>query len=437
MRKIVLTIIGLCVLCVGVLHAQNTKALTSTGHLDTLRNTGAQTKFVSSTGELGSTPKLSRTGSLLTASAVSVSASNVATCSISADYASMTATVGNSGDYLRVITERGVCYGTTANPTLSDNKVVAKNSGNGQGEYQVEMSGLAPNTTYHARAYAISDAGTVYGDDVTFTTHPRSYCTGLTPMSNESSDASGIYAVRDHEGNSYPVVQIGSHCWIAENLRTTSSPSTGSKVVVSAPYRSFTSKAAFWYEHDSATYAPQHYGLLYNFCAAMDTFLNGYSEVANGDELDETWYPLPVLNLNAAGHRQGICPKGWHVPSKEDIQTLQEESGAGNGVPGAGKLAGGCSWISSDINTAPGNYDYADRNSSGFTLLPAGLFNEGVFEGIGKFSYLGMSTIIDWADSNSKPMKYMYLEVKNDKQDSWWAFWINRYAGFSIRCLRD
>ena len=436
MKKIILLIAVFCFFCMGAMHAQNIKGLTSTGQLDTMRNTNVQTKFVSSTGELGSIPKLSTNGQPLTASVISVSASNVATCSITANSACMTATVGNSGNFLRAVTERGVCYGTTANPTLSDNKVVAKNSDNGQGEYQVEMPGLAPNTTYHARAYATNDAGTVYGDDVTFTTHSRSYCTGLTPMSNESSDASGIYAVRDHEGNSYPVVQIGSHCWIAENLRTTSSPSTGSRVVVSSSYKSFTSKAAFWYDHDSATYAPQHYGLLYNFCAAMDTFLNGYSEVANRDELSETWYPLPELNLNAAGHRQGICPIGWHVPTKAEIETFQEETGALNGGTGAGKLAGGCSWISSTANTAPGNYEYAERNSSGFSLLPAGVFDdEGMFSGIGEYTYLGLSTICNWAET--KPMQYWYLEVGHAKNDTWWAFWRKRYNGFSIRCLRD
>lgn len=65
------------------------------------------------------------------------------------------------------VTERGICWSTTANPTISDSHVAA---GTGTGIFTATMSGLEANTTYHVRAYAINDKGTAYGLDREFTT---------------------------------------------------------------------------------------------------------------------------------------------------------------------------------------------------------------------------------------------------------------------------
>ena len=65
------------------------------------------------------------------------------------------------------VTERGICWGTSENPTLSDGHVVA---GNGVGTFAAIVTGLNANTTYHVRAYATNEAGTAYGLDREFTT---------------------------------------------------------------------------------------------------------------------------------------------------------------------------------------------------------------------------------------------------------------------------
>ena len=65
------------------------------------------------------------------------------------------------------VTERGICWSTHANPTLSDNHVAA---GEGTGAFTALMNGLEANTTYHVRAYATNEAGTAYGLDKEFTT---------------------------------------------------------------------------------------------------------------------------------------------------------------------------------------------------------------------------------------------------------------------------
>jgi len=65
------------------------------------------------------------------------------------------------------VTERGICWGTNANPTLDDSHVAA---GTGMGVFTAATSGLEANTTYHVRAYAVNEMGTAYGLDVEFTT---------------------------------------------------------------------------------------------------------------------------------------------------------------------------------------------------------------------------------------------------------------------------
>ena len=65
-------------------------------------------------------------------------------------------------------TERGVCYGTTANPTVSETKVA--DSGTGTGSFTADLTDLTAETTYYVRAYATTSNGTTYGNEVSFTT---------------------------------------------------------------------------------------------------------------------------------------------------------------------------------------------------------------------------------------------------------------------------
>ena len=65
------------------------------------------------------------------------------------------------------VTERGICWGTSHNPTTSGSHVT---SGSGLGSYTCLMTNLTPNTTYYVRAYATNSQGTAYGNEVNFTT---------------------------------------------------------------------------------------------------------------------------------------------------------------------------------------------------------------------------------------------------------------------------
>lgn len=63
------------------------------------------------------------------------------------------------------ISERGVCWSTNPNPTPAGNKAAA---GTGVGNFNADLAGLTFGATYYARAYAISNGNTYYGNNVKF-----------------------------------------------------------------------------------------------------------------------------------------------------------------------------------------------------------------------------------------------------------------------------
>lgn len=67
------------------------------------------------------------------------------------------------------ITDKGICWSTSQNPTIVDSKT---SNGIGSAEFTSVIAGLNIATTYHVRAYAVNSAGVGYGADVTFMTFP-------------------------------------------------------------------------------------------------------------------------------------------------------------------------------------------------------------------------------------------------------------------------
>ena len=65
------------------------------------------------------------------------------------------------------VTERGVCWSTSPNPTISDSHTT---DGGGTGVFTSSITGLTENTTYYVRAYATNSVGMSYGEQKSFTT---------------------------------------------------------------------------------------------------------------------------------------------------------------------------------------------------------------------------------------------------------------------------
>jgi hypothetical protein len=85
---------------------------------------------------------------------------------------SITSTTASGGgevtsDGGAAVTARGVCWSTSADPTIADSYTT---DGTGTGSFTSSLTSLTTGTTYHVRAYATNSVGTSYGDDSTFTT---------------------------------------------------------------------------------------------------------------------------------------------------------------------------------------------------------------------------------------------------------------------------
>lgn len=94
------------------------------------------------------------------------------------------------------VTERGVCYSTSSNPTTSNSKIVAAGT---TGSYSCSLTNLSAGTTYYVRSYAINSNGTSYGTQITFVTTtisasftnaPFVFCENST-ISNQTPTTSG------------------------------------------------------------------------------------------------------------------------------------------------------------------------------------------------------------------------------------------------------
>ena len=154
------------------------------------------------------------------------------------------------------------------------------------------------------------------------------------------------------------------------------------------------------------------YGLLYNWCAATDTFRPGPGygiEVAEGHAADNTdkWacsFPNPK-------QRRGLCPEGWHLPTRDEWLALEKVVNNGNDLPSrawrgthAGKLSGGCDWYTSNRSKSPGDYHDEDWGTSSFMALPAGeTIGTGApnqnFSGIGSIARFWSATEFTGADN--------------------------------------
>jgi len=65
------------------------------------------------------------------------------------------------------VTERGICWSTSHNPTTSGSHAT---SGTGIGTFTCNMTGLTAGTIYYVRAYAKNSQGISYGSEVSFST---------------------------------------------------------------------------------------------------------------------------------------------------------------------------------------------------------------------------------------------------------------------------
>ena len=130
------------------------------------------------------------------------------------------------------VTERGVVYSTTPNPTTSNSKVV---SGSGKGAFTCNLTDLQDGVTYYVRAYAVNEKGTAYGEEKAFTTKAITIPTVTTSSATNISVTSATVGGNVTDDGGATITERG----VVYN--TTPNPTTSnSKVVGGSGKGSFT-----------------------------------------------------------------------------------------------------------------------------------------------------------------------------------------------------
>ncbi len=258
---------------------------------------------------------------------------------VKASQATVTGNVTSTGGVPSLV--RGFCWSTAQNPTVNDSHT---SDIGGNGSFTSSITGLSASTIYYVRAYATNSTGTTYGEQLSFTTQPPFYC--------------GIDTLTDYDGNVYHTVEIGQQCWMRENLRTTHYPD-GTEIPIGGNFFNdglFHNLAYIYSPNDNSALVPE-YGYLYNWVAAT--------------------HGAAASNANPSGV-QGVCPDGWHVPSRAELVQLisfvnsQSHFWYDDDISGkvTKALVSKNGWALSTGGFA--GYDPSTNNATGFSLKPAG-----------------------------------------------------------------
>ena len=192
----------------------------------------------------------------------------------------------------------------------------------------------------------------------------------------------------DRDGQTYKTVKIGDQVWMAENLNY----ETGN---------------SYCYNNNSANCTK--YGRLYTWAAAMDS-VGTLTTNGKGCGYKKTCSPTyPV---------RGICPEGWHLPSKTEFETLFTAVGGQDSAGTALKSTGG--WFNDGNGT----------DAFGFSALPAGDRGSN-----GGCTYEGLNAYF-WS-STEYDSNYAYNVLLYVNFDYAYLDYGNKDYGFSVRCVKD
>ena len=274
-----------------------------------------------------------------------------------------------------LITSKGVCWSTYPHPTIANNKTT---DGSGYGIIISYLTGLSPNTNYYLRAYVSNNAGTNYGEEVSFKTYNF---TGTET---------------DIDGNIYNFITIGTQQWLVENLKTTkyTDGTTIPLVTDNSIWYNLSTPGYCWYDNNEAT-NKNKYGALYNYYAVKT---------------------------------KKLAPAGWHVPTIDEFKKLENyiSNNPGTSLTIAKALAATSDWVTSANAGDIGN-NLTINNSSGFTALPSG-WRHLSFENIGVYGTWWTSSYID-------NMRWTSLLFYNNSGLHNWS--MNSNTGLSVRCIRN
>lgn len=108
-----------------------------------------------------------------------------------------------------IVSERGICWSTTINPTISNSRTI---SGSGLGSFTGSMTNLTHSTTYYVRTYASNQLGTSYGAQQQFNTLTISLPTVTTASISSIARTSATGGGNVTSGGGGTITERGL-CW--------------------------------------------------------------------------------------------------------------------------------------------------------------------------------------------------------------------------------
>jgi uncharacterized protein (TIGR02145 family) len=206
------------------------------------------------------------------------------------------------------------------------------------------------------------------------------------------------------DGQIYKIVKIGNQVWMAENLNYADSATT-----LSLKDRSW----CYGNNPENCALA----GRLYTWAAAIDSV----KLATDKDNPQDCGYEKSCALPDTV---YGICPPGWHLPKYQEWKTLFNEVG-GDSIA-AKMLKSQAGWRYNNYNNgSSGN----GTDAFGFSALPAGgRYYDGNFDRDGNNAHFWTSTEYDSYNAYDVLLLYEYDNVHQS---------LNKYEGFSIRCLKN
>ena len=132
-------------------------------------------------------------GNQVTFTTSQIALATLTTTAITAITSSTAVSGGNiTADNGSSVTARGVCWSTSANPTIALSTKTT--DATGTGSFTSSITGLAPGTTYYVRAYATNSVGPAYGNQITLitlATLPTITTTSLSSITATSAISGG------------------------------------------------------------------------------------------------------------------------------------------------------------------------------------------------------------------------------------------------------
>ena len=198
----------------------------------------------------------------------------------------------------------------------------------------------------------------------------------------------GVTGVSDLQGNGYGTMQVGNQCWMTENVR----------------FRTDDFKPVV--DQDGNEMDPRIFGYLYT-----------WNSIMNGE--------TPGDNV------QGICPKGWHIPTSAEWDELQgnfanEPANVCDNTVGKA-MASTFGWINSTVNCAVGN-EPANNNNTHFNAMPVGGDNPAC-NGFGNITNFWTATESGADKANVRDLNYNSPDMSNYAAD--------KTSYIPLRCVKN